>query len=242
MKIRSGAIVAAVAFAVLVGLGLWQLDRRDSKHERLQAIEAGLAQAPRALRDAPTDGDAWTPVIAQGLWHTDGLIQIAPRTLDGKVGIDYAAPFILTNGDPLIVLLGWAPSGAAAPKLNSSRTSLQGILVPAPRPSLIMPDNIPPDQWIWLEPKAVAATSGLDAARTSNIALRMSDPPSGLTKRSARPNLPDNHLQYAFTWFSLAVALAGVAFFAGRRQDSPSSRNGTAASQKSHETTALPRP
>ncbi|MGZ0187541.1 MAG: SURF1 family cytochrome oxidase biogenesis protein, partial [Alphaproteobacteria bacterium] len=46
---------------------------------------------------------------------------------------------------------------------------------------------------------------------------RLSTPPNGLTARAARPNLPNNHLQYAFTWFGLAAALAAVSFFASRR-------------------------
>jgi cytochrome oxidase assembly protein ShyY1 len=36
-------------------------------------------------------------------------------------------------------------------------------------------------------------------------------PPGGLPKSGKLVvNLPDNHLQYAITWFGLALALAGV--------------------------------
>jgi len=33
--------------------------------------------------------------------------------------------------------------------------------------------------------------------------------------------VPNDHLQYAFTWFSLALALAVIAFVALRRRRSP---------------------
>jgi surfeit locus 1 family protein len=217
MKPRFGIIAATAGFALLVGLGLWQLDRRDGKQQRLQAVEAGLAREPRLLTDAPTKADAWTPASAQGRWRPDGLVRIAPKTWNGQVGGDYAAPFVLQNGDPLIVLLGWAPNGAPAPLLEGAPTTVEGILAPSPRPSLIMPDNAPNKNWIWLEPKAIAAAIGLDPARTPDITLRLSTPPNGLTARTARPNLPNNHLQYAFTWFGLAAGLAAVGFFASRR-------------------------
>jgi surfeit locus 1 family protein len=50
-------------------------------------------------------------------------------------------------------------------------------------------------------------------------------PPGGLPQPGKiTVNLPNNHLQYAITWFGLAVALAGVfiAFArARRREESP---------------------
>ena len=110
----------------------------------------------------------------------------------------------------LVVLLGWAPVAADAPVLPDSEVSVAGVLRPGRRPSLFMPDNVPPDSWLWLEPPAIAKAVGLDPAKTSPLSLSLTDPPAGLTARPAKPVFADNHLQYALTWFGLAAALAGV--------------------------------
>lgn len=219
MKRQAAIAAAALGFALLVGLGLWQLDRRAWKHDLMQAAETGLAAPPEALRTAPAASERWRRVTASGRWGTDAPVRIAPRTLDGKVGGDYAAPFVLADGSAVVVLIGWAPDGAAAPALPDGAAEVAGALVPAPEPNLFTPDNRPPDQWLWLEPAAVAAAAGLSLARTSPLVLRLEASPPGLTPRPARPTFADNHLQYAFTWFGLAAALLAVGFVRLRQRD-----------------------
>lgn len=214
------AAIALAAVAVLVGLGVWQLERRAWKQALINDVERGLATAPVLLKAAPGPDMAWRPATARGAWVQDGRVAVRPTTFEGKVGADIAAPFRLENGDVLIALIGWAPDGAATPELpaTTDTVEIEGVLTPSPRPSAFTPDNAPPDQWAWLDPSAVAAAAGLDLARTSTLVLRVAEPPDGLKPRAARPNFPDNHLQYAMTWFGLAAALAVVAALAFRRR------------------------
>lgn len=216
MRRRVAIAASVLGFALLAGLGVWQLDRRHGKHTLIAAAEAGMAAAPVHVVDL-TEARPWRRVVAEGSW-AGPAIAVAPKTFDGKVGADYAAAFRLRDGDVIVALLGWAPDGAAAPALSEGQIETPAVLRPAPRPNLFTPDNRPPDQILWLEPKAILAASGLDpdlAAPT--LILSVTAAPDGLQARPARPTFADNHLQYAFTWFGLAAALAVVAFFRLRR-------------------------
>lgn len=211
------AIVAG-ALATLIGLGLWQMDRRAWKLDLIADLDANLAAPPVVMTAAPSVDDAWRRAIFTGLWATKTPARIVSRTLNGQVGADFAAPLILQNGDVIIVRIGWMRDPSETPTLPVGDVTVSGVLFPSPRPTAFTPDNTPPDRWLWLDLKPIATALGASADRTSSLALNVIDAPEGLTARPARPTVPNDHLQYAFTWFSLALALAVIAFVALRRR------------------------
>jgi len=214
------AIVAG-GLVTLIGLGLWQLDRRAGKLDLIANLDANLAAPPVVMTTAPSADNAWRRATFTGVWATKTPARIVSRTLNGQVGADFAAPLILTNGDVIIVRIGWMRDPSDTPVLPAGNVTVSGVLFPSPRPTAFTPDNTPPDRWLWLDPKPIATAFGASAERTSSLALNMTDASAGLTARPARPTVPNDHLQYAFTWFSLALALAVIAFVALRRRRSP---------------------
>ena len=65
--------------------------------------------------------------------------------------------------------------------------------------------------WYARDQKAISATKSWDAPGPFYIELEAPAPASGLPKPGRLvAALPDNHLQYALTWFGLALALGGV--------------------------------
>jgi len=216
--------VALLGVAILCGLGFWQLDRRAWKHDLIAEIDAGLAAPPSRLTRLPDLGAAWRPVSVEGAWAKAAPIRIGPKSRNGKVGADYAAAFAMDFGGAIVVRLGWAPdsAGVAAIDLPDGAVTLTGILVAPPRPNLFTPENRPPDQWLWLDPPAIAESAGFKAGETAPLALNLREPPTGLVAIPARPALADDHLHYALTWFALAAALAVVAVLLLRRRRPPS--------------------
>jgi surfeit locus 1 family protein len=205
------------ALVTLIGLGVWQLDRRGGKLELIANLDANLAAPPVVMTMAPSADHAWRRATFTGVWATNTPAKIVSRTLNGQVGADFAAPLILENGDVIIVRIGWMRDPAETPVLPASAVTISGVLFPSPRPTAFTPDNTPPDRWLWLDPQPIATALGASAERTSSLALNLTDAIAGLTARPARPTVPNDHLQYAFTWFSLALALAVIAFLALRR-------------------------
>jgi surfeit locus 1 family protein len=65
--------------------------------------------------------------------------------------------------------------------------------------------------WYLRDPAAMATAHKWSAAAPFYIEQESPMPPGGLPKPGKLvAALPDNHLQYALTWFGLALGLAGV--------------------------------
>ena len=65
--------------------------------------------------------------------------------------------------------------------------------------------------WFARDQRAIAAAKGWGSVAPFYVEQEAPAPPGGLPLPGKLVvNLPDNHLQYAITWFGLAVVLAGV--------------------------------
>ena len=108
-----------------------------------------------------------------------------------------------------------APASRAAAPLAGT-VHIRGLLrlPPAKKPSWFIPDNRPDlNYWFWIDLPAMAAADHLDLANFAPfyIDADASPNPGGWPQGGVTPlSLPDNHLQYAITWFSLAAALVVI--------------------------------
>jgi surfeit locus 1 family protein len=87
----------------------------------------------------------------------------------------------------------------------------RGLFTPADDPK----SNV----WYLRDPKAIAEAKKWASVAPFYIEQEQPAPPGGLPlPGKLAVNLPDNHLQYAITWFGLALGLAGVyvVWLAGR--------------------------
>jgi surfeit locus 1 family protein len=65
--------------------------------------------------------------------------------------------------------------------------------------------------WFSADPQSMAAAKDVGAVAPFYVEQESPVPPGGLPKPGKlMVTLPDNHLQYALTWFGLAAVLAGV--------------------------------
>jgi surfeit locus 1 family protein len=98
---------------------------------------------------------------------------------------------------------------------------MQGLLrlPPAGRPNWFLPDNRPDlNYWFWVDLPAMSAADKLDRVAPFYIDAEATPNPGGWPKGGVtRLTLPNNHLQYAITWFSLAVALIVIYVLFHRR-------------------------
>ena len=122
------AALMAAAAAVMVGLGLWQLDRYQTRTAINERITQAASAAPAPVADvlpapragggaAPAAGAAWTRVTATGVYDPTHEILARGRTVAGRVGFEVLTPLRLADGSALLVDRGWvppAPGGASA--------------------------------------------------------------------------------------------------------------------------------
>ncbi len=230
---RSGWFMAALAlaaFAVLVGLGTWQMARRAEKHALIATMESRLAEPAATLPARIEDPDAWDyrRVHVTGVFRHDREVHLANRVRNGVVGVQVVTPLARPDGATVLVDRGWVPGTLADPARRpdgqvGGMVTVAGIArVPAP-PGPFTPAGDPATGfWLVAEPAAIAAALGLAETLPLVLEADATPNPGGWPRGGGtRLDLPDNHLQYAITWYSLAVALVVIALIARRRRSGP---------------------
>ena len=238
---RGGGLIEATIFAfagvaILIGLGIWQLDRKVWKENLILTLNTRLTRAPEDLPPRESwprlvpDGNEFTRVTfpAEFLAGEETLVYSAGSAFRPDVhgpGYWVFAPARLAGGSIVIVDRGFVPLDRKDPATRaqgapSGTIEVVGVLRwPETRGTFTPHDEPQNNVWYLRDPKAMAAAKKWDAAAPFYIEQESPVPPGGLPKPGKLAvNLPDDHLQYALTWFALALGLAGVyvTWLAGR--------------------------
>lgn len=228
------AAVTVVIVAVLLALGLWQLARKQEKRELIAALTERLAAALVPLPPAEDwaqlspEHDEFRRVTLRAVrdrrLHAAVFTSGSPLRPD-VTGIgtwDFAV--VRTDaGRDVVVNFGFVPEGQTAPSpVDSAPLTLTGYLRFAEAATWFTPDPDPARRiWYAREPAAMAKTLGWGEVAPFYVDLAQPVGPEPWPKAGPlEVRLRDQHLQYAITWFSLAVAVM-VAFgvwLAGQRR------------------------
>ena len=219
---------------VLIGLGVWQLQRLEWK-EAIVADRADRMNAPAVALSAVSD-TGWRafelrPVRARGVYVHDKSVELASRTMKGRPGVHIITPLVMADGTgTVLVNRGWAPPKNARDGSEFRRpggvVQVEGFLRAGAKTSAWVPDNEPAnDVWFFADATAMAEARGLDdvkpyvielAPTAAGIAGARGYPIAGQTVTEIR----NNHLQYAVTWFGLAATLVVIyVLYQVRRRD-----------------------
>jgi surfeit locus 1 family protein len=211
-------MLGLVCLAILIGLGIWQLERREWKLNLIANIDARIAEPAVPL---PAEiGLDWEfrRVTVEGKIAAEQWFRFPGRSRDGQVG---EALFLLlreADGRLIAVDQTFIAFGDPLPPLPEA-VSAAGVLREPERPSWFTPDNDPAaNEWYVPDPAAMATAAGLGEVAASGDVL-----PLYLAPASWRPHLPNDHLQYALTWFSFAFIL--VVIFVLFHRTRPESRS-----------------
>ena len=217
-------LTTLLAFAVLVTLGVWQLQRLQWKQSLLaeiaaarQAPAAPLAEALAAVRGGAPAG--WRRVIVNcpGLEHGGAMELHAIE--EGVVGRRWISPCPLEGApyNAILVDRGFVPEGSTPPPPIDKRgvRPVVGFLRAAEPPGRFAPqssrDEADGGVWYARDLPAMASVAGLSNAAPVFLMLESPPPAGGLPRPSPLPTrISNNHLGYAITWFGLAAALVGV--------------------------------
>ena len=209
-------LAAGTAFVLLLGLGAWQLERRSWKLGLIAEREAALAAAPAHLEAADTDPPRFEfqRIEARGRFAHDHELYLASQFLNDRPGWHVITPLLLDDGSALLVDRGFVPDTAKDPAARpqgeiAGPVTVEGILRLTTQPGLFTPDNQPARNiWFRRDAAAMAAATGLPRVRPYFLVAGPSPNPGGLPVGTPeRVDLPNDHLQYAITWFALAGAV-----------------------------------
>jgi len=235
-----GVTVAfAVVLTVLLGLGLWQLQRLHWKlaliehiAERVHApptpIERVLASSPAELADAE-----YTHVALRGRFRHEAERYLY-ATAEGDWGWDVITPLELEDGRKVLVNRGYVPRArkdraTRAAGLSDDVITVTGLLrvTPGGHPWWMPAGDPAKGEWFWPEIGAMAATMYSEGRPPVTSFYIDADPIAGAAPPvggATKLDLPNRHLEYALTWFGLAGVLTAIYALFAYRQLFPSRR------------------
>ena len=219
------AALTMLMLSVLLTLGTWQVERLAWKQDLLAVIDARRDAPPltiktqsdiAALRRDSHDFHKADLIGRFGpdvvFWFTQ--IENKPTGLDrhDKAGYHMLVPFILADGSAIMVDRGFIPArliDIPAPPPPAGEISFPVVLRwPDGRGTFDNADEPTRNLFYVRDPKAIGAHWQTDLPAMLGEAARANDswPRGGQTRLS----MPNNHLQYAVTWFGLAIVLVIV--------------------------------
>lgn len=227
MQLRTPALLVLLtaAFGVLIGLGVWQVQRNDWKQGLVEASHARTEATPIEVTDASEyapEEIEYRRVNLHGAWQLDDVMFLANRARESVRGEEIIVPVVLEGGGPAVLVnVGWIPDGTREEILrelaDDGRATgvTSGLAVDATgREGRVIPSG----SWSRLDTEAMADALGYDVApwfvlggeeRTSNPSPNERLPVGGW-RRYANTT---PHVEYALTWFGLAAVLAVSAVF-----------------------------
>jgi surfeit locus 1 family protein len=233
-RLVAPGLVTLVCLGILLGLGTWQLARKGEKEALIARILARSKVEPPAPLPAPetwnAERDEFRRVRISGTFahEAETLVHgLAAGEVPGRAlqGYYVLTPFRLDEGGTVLVNRGFVPTEL---KANDRRaggqitgpTTVTGILRGSEPRTMFVPAADPArNEWFNRDIAGISAARGLTDPRPYLVEADATPNPGGWPKGGQlRVDLPNNHLQYAFTWFGIAACLVGVfGVFAWRR-------------------------
>ena len=211
---------AIPALLILLMLGTWQVNRLQWKTALIEEFKA--RSTAEAIYPA-FDGGAieFQRVAIEGRFLHDETVYLTGRTYEGNAGFHVVSAFESVRGDTFLVNRGWVSEAYREPETRAFSMSedvfvLDGIVRLAQRQGSFVPDNEPERGfWFTMKPKEVAAHLGLAAAEQDFYidAVRLEGEELTLPiAAEVKIEVRNSHLNYAVTWYGIALSLLGVYF------------------------------
>ena len=228
-------LATIVAFAILISLGIWQLERKAWKEGLLSAIAARAYGAPGAPVGEP-EWPVWTPasdefrkIQVTGTFLDDLEVPVhglaEERRGQALQGFYLFTPLRRAGGSVVIVNRGFVPTELRDPvrratRHDAGRATVTGLVRNPEERALFVPRNdLARNEWFVRDLRDMARAKNLERVAPFYIDADATPNPGGWPRGGqTRMDLPNDHLNYALTWFGLAATLVGVfSAFAWRR-------------------------
>lgn len=216
--------------AVLLSLGTWQIERKAWKEALIANLTQRLAAAPaelpppQAWRDlAPQDAEFLRVRLRVDFRSDDALVYTSGSALRNDVkspGYFVFAAGQLPGGEHVVVNRGYVKD-----RTYPVRAGVQDIVGylrwPEASSWFVADHDASADVWYVRDHRLMARIRGWGDVAPFYVEQEAPVPPGGVPHPAElRVNLPNHHLQYALTWYGLALVLVGVfaAWLVHRRQ------------------------
>ena len=224
-RLLGPGIFTVFSLVILAALGAWQWQRRAEKIELIATIQDRTTRPPVAFPAASQwpalklEPLSYLPVSLTGTFDHAREAHVffsLAKTVNGVGGPGYLifTPLALTSGGTVLVNRGFVPMDrkAAATRVDGQTggiVTVTGLVrLPEPRGSFSGADDAAKNVFYVRDPATLAAALNLGAVAPVMVDLSTPAPPGGLPLPGVTQiNIPNNHLNYAMTWWGLGLVL-----------------------------------
>ena len=198
-------------------LGTWQLYRLQWKQELINQISVGLSSTP--IKYSKSVNKNYQRVVLTGNYNFKNQIYLYSLNEKGKPGFDVITPFETFNKDNILVNRGWIEKEMKNnPKINLvSSNRIQGLLRKIVKKNMFKPENdTRKNIWFSVDINQINEITGKNF---NNFVIFLEDktisPP---TPKKITVDVPNNHLKYAITWYSISISILFYFLYFRRQQ------------------------
>lgn len=212
-KLTKSLIFSLLPLLILLSLGTWQLERLRWKTEIINSINSQIALPAIEINESIINNIQdynYRYIKLNGKFLYDKQITIYSKVFEGKVGRHLVVPFKTEFGN-FIINRGFVPENYIINKNKENidnNISITGIVKFQQKINYFTPkNNLLKNDWYYINIDNLKRYLGI----TLNNFYIIEDnnekerfPVGG----QFNINIPNDHLQYSITWFSLAIALS----------------------------------
>ena len=201
-------LMGIVGCAVLIWLGIWQVQRMQWKNGVLDQIAAMVVADPVALPTAPTEADdKYRPVLVDGRF-TGAFVEVLAGEGGAVPGVRIIEAFEVDDGRRVLIDRGYLGQEARAiPRPAHAAQVVGNLHWPQDADSYTPPPDSKSGLWFARDLPAMAAKLGTEPIL---IVARLPTGDGIDPVPVDTSNIPNNHWGYAIQWFSLAAVWAGM--------------------------------
>jgi surfeit locus 1 family protein len=175
--------------------------------ELISEITLGLNSTPVTYSNSIKKN--YQRVVSNGFYNFKDQIYLYSLNEKGKPGFDVITPFNTVGKEIVLVNRGWIPKELKElPEINSvqGNTKITGLLRKIYKANIFKPDNdINANIWFSVNLNDLEKFTG---KKFSNFVIYLED----LDIKTPLPRIitvdvPNNHLKYAITWYSIAISI-----------------------------------
>jgi len=207
--------------AILIGLGTWQVHRLAWKRGLLVQIAAAEAAPAVPL---PPDPAPFAKVSVAGTLRDDLAVLYGVEVRDSRAGPVLGGQLIVPlqrqDADPVLVDRGWVPAERTEPMDQPHGVvTVQGYVRPAEHAGPFSArDDAAGRRFYTLDPQTIGTALGLPPVAPFTLVVLGPAPPPGYPDPAHHlPRPPNDHLQYALTWYGFAVTLLVIFLLYARK-------------------------
>lgn len=231
-RIKSQEILSyfmlALLILILLALGTWQLKRLAEKNNFIQAIEYNIAAPANIIASFDEKIKLYDKISIKGqfLKGQDIFLYGRRSSLPEKDGYYWLSPFKTINQEIILVSRAWLPQSLKTQLITNPYQThdqleeITGFVLAGEKRNFLVPENDYQNHiWFNIDLKMAKKLLNLTSDQFYLMQIENKQLPIGAKMLSGEnlSKIRNDHLEYAITWYSLAVSLL-IIFFIHRRR------------------------